>query len=205
MKFVRRASLAVVCLTMLGGVALRGEEKAGQYSYVGSNKCKKCHIKQYKSWEKTKMAQSIEALKPNARTDRKAEAEPPLDPAKDYTTDPECLRCHTVGFGEAGGFALAEGKLPDEKTLEALGRVGCESCHGPGSEYIKVFEEIQKSKRKYKAEELHAIGLREMGPDACTSCHSKDSPFVAEDFVFDYEEQKDKDTHEHLPLKQREG
>ena len=40
--------------------------------------------------------------------------------------DPECIVCHTVGFGYVSGFK-------SEKETPKLENVGCESCHGPGS------------------------------------------------------------------------
>jgi hypothetical protein len=40
--------------------------------------------------------------------------------------DPECVVCHTVGFGYNTGYKNAS-KTPH------LSHVGCESCHGPGS------------------------------------------------------------------------
>ncbi len=41
-------------------------------------------------------------------------------------TDPECLGCHTTGFGLAGGFADT-----DPISMRKWGGVQCESCHGP--------------------------------------------------------------------------
>ena len=43
--------------------------------------------------------------------------------------DPECIVCHTVGFGYESGFFDAD------KTNQ-LRNVGCENCHGPGGEHI---------------------------------------------------------------------
>ena len=40
--------------------------------------------------------------------------------------DPECIVCHTVGFGHETGFRTAE-KTPKLKDL------GCEACHGPST------------------------------------------------------------------------
>jgi hypothetical protein len=40
--------------------------------------------------------------------------------------DPECLECHTTGFGKPGGFADT-----DENAMRTYGGVQCESCHGP--------------------------------------------------------------------------
>ncbi len=172
-------------------------------TYVGNKTCKKCHIKQHKSWEKTKMGQSFEVLKPGQRADKKPAAK--LDPDKDYTTDETCLKCHTVGFGTESGYKIPP---PDDKKAQRRAKkmmgVGCESCHGPGSEYSKLHKEIQDNKRKYKQEEMYAAGMAKISPEVCAACHNPESPFVGEDHVFDFEKRKDEGTHEHFPLQYRE-
>lgn len=40
--------------------------------------------------------------------------------------NPECVGCHSTGFGEPGGFAAV-----DKRTLQTWGNVQCEACHGP--------------------------------------------------------------------------
>jgi len=187
-------------LTMSTLPALGEETK---YSYVGTNKCKKCHLAEYKSWQKTKMGQAFDTLKPGTAADVKKKHN--LDPEKDYSTDEKCLACHTTGYGHEGGYVIPD---PEDKKAvrkaKKLANAGCESCHGPGSEYIKIFEDIFKTKRKYKVEELHAAGLQKMNADACTSCHNEQGPTVDPDYVFDFEKMINEDTHERKPLKQRE-
>lgn len=124
---------------------------------------------------------------------------------KDYTKDDSCLPCHTTGFGQEGGYAIPDPENKKAvKQAKKLQDVGCESCHGPGSEYIKVFKEIFTSKRKYKVEELYAVGLTKIGESTCTSCHNETSPTIVPGESFDYEKRKNEGTHEHHPLKQRE-
>ncbi len=191
---------------ILAGGAAAAALNAGEetkFTYVGSKACKKCHIKQYKSWKKTKMAKGLEILKPGQAKEAKEKYK--LDPAKDYSTDKSCLKCHTTGYGEPGGYAIPDPKDADAvKKAKNLEGVGCESCHGPGSAYAKVFKEIQKSKREYKQEELYKVGLKKMGKESCVNCHNDKSPTYDKSKPFDYEKQKDADTHEHLPLKLQE-
>ena len=85
--------------------------------YVGSEKCKKCHESAYEVWKKSTHSHAYQTL-----VDAK---EPSL---RHY--DPECIVCHTVGFGYQSGFSTFE-KTPN------LTNVGCESCHGPSSEHVK--------------------------------------------------------------------
>ena len=187
----------ITALTTSASVPAFGDN----YQYVGSKKCKKCHIKEHKSWEEGKKGKAFEALKPGQATEAKTKAK--LDPAKDYTKDATCVACHTTGFGKPGGYAMpAEGA--DEKTLkelESLQGVGCESCHGPGSEYIKVFEDIKKSGRKYKTAELNAVGMLKLEASMCTGCHNEKSPTNK---AFDFEKQEKEGAHEHQPLTQHE-
>lgn len=186
------------------GAALPTFAGEGGYTYVGSNACKKCHIKEHKSWAESKMGKAFEILKPGVSKEAKEKFK--LDPAKDYTKDATCLKCHTTGFGKEGGYAIpADG---DEKAKKAAAKhegVGCESCHGPGSEYIKVFEEITKAKRKYKVEELYKVGLTKIEESTCTACHNKESPTIDPAKPFDFAKQKEEGLHERVPLKDREG
>jgi hypothetical protein len=48
------------------------------------------------------------------------------------SSNAECLQCHTTAYGKAGGFP----ENGSAKSHPDLGRVGCEDCHGPGSEHI---------------------------------------------------------------------
>jgi len=178
-----------------------GGGASSEFAYVGHNKCKKCHIKEFKSWESTKMANAIETLKPGIDVEMKKKHG--LDPDKDYSTDAKCLKCHTTGFGHEGGYQIpAPGDATAEKQAKNLAGVGCEACHGPGSKYLELFEEIFKSKRQYKVTELYALGLQKIGPDACTGCHNEESPTFE---GFDYEKLVNQpgQIHEHVPMKQR--
>ncbi len=182
--------------------AVGGEESA--YTYVGSKKCKKCHLKQYRSWAETRMAKAFHILEPGNNKEAKEKFK--LDVDKNYTLDKSepCLKCHTVGYGKPGGYAI-----PDPTDKKAVRRakklegVGCECCHGPGSAYVKVFDEILKSKRKYKVQELYDVGLIKISEVVCTACHNEESPSVNPGDIFDYEKRKDDGIHEHFPLKQR--
>lgn len=81
--------------------------------YMGTKKCRGCHLNEHKTWKKSKHSKTFEALE---------------GPEK---KDPDCLKCHTTGFGLPGGFV-------SEEETPKLKNTGCESCHGPGSEHINA-------------------------------------------------------------------
>jgi hypothetical protein len=87
-------------------------------AYVGSAACKKCHGDVYKIWEQSPHARAYETLE-KARN-------PSL---RQY--DSECIGCHVTGWGYRGGFT-------DEVKTRPLVNNGCENCHGPGSEHIRM-------------------------------------------------------------------
>ncbi len=179
--------------------ALGGEEAA----YVGSKKCKKCHMKQSKSWKIGKKAKALEVLLPGKATEVKAKFS--LDSSTDYSMDEKCLACHTTGYGHEGGYFMPD--PADEKAVKKakkLAGVGCESCHGPGGEYVKQHKEIMDSKRTYKAEEMYVAGLRKIDEAVCTGCHNENSATYDPANPFDFEKMKEQGGHEHFPLKQRE-
>lgn len=85
----------------------------------GFTACRRCHLREYRSWQRTPHANALEVLPEENRT------------------DPACLRCHTTGYGTESGFTSVE-------ATPRLAGVGCEVCHGPGSVYKD--EEIMKSR-----------------------------------------------------------
>lgn len=174
-----------------------------KYEYVGSSKCKMCHLSEHKSWKKTAMGRAFTTLKPGKAVEAKEKHG--LDPNKDYTTDETCLACHTTGYGHPGGYAIPA--ADDKKAARAakkLRDVGCEACHGPGSEYIKVFKDIFRTKRKYKVAELYAVGLTKIDAATCTTCHNENNPTYDPADPFDFEKAVDTETHDRKELKQRE-
>jgi len=190
---VKKIPSSSLLLIAVGFVVLfSASASAGEYAYVGAKKCKACHLKQYKSWEATTMAKTFDVLKPGERAEAKTKAG--LDPATDYTKDVTCLPCHTTGYGEEGGFV-------DIETTPTLAGVGCEMCHGAGKGYLADGLMTLKNK-SYKKSELVAVGMVDMVSESqCTSCHNADSPFVGDDYVFDFEANKATGTHEHFPMK----
>lgn len=187
----RNTSLILVgMITVLAATAAVRAD--GEHEFIGSAKCKKCHLKQYKSWETTTMATAFDALKPGERAEAKTAHG--LDPAKDYTTDAGCVKCHVTGFGMAGGFV-------DVETTPDLVGVGCESCHGAGGTYTQEHLMSLKNKEYKKADVVAAGMVAEVSAEQCVSCHNENATGAEPGFVFDFEANKDKGTHEHVPLK----
>lgn len=171
-------------------------------AYIGLKACKMCHIKQWKSWKKTKMAQAFETLKPTVRAEAKTRLK--LDPQKDYTKDAKCLGCHTTGFGLPGGYKIAkQGDAKAVKRAKDNEGVTCEACHGPGSKFKAFHKETLSKKRQYTQDELYQLGQHKIDAKACTTCHNRRNPTVGADYHFDYEKYKAEDTHENVPLKYR--
>ncbi len=193
MKAILKA--AIMTILIVPGLVLPAQEKtdASTYAYIGTKKCKKCHIKQFKSWKETNMAKAFELLKPGVRADKKTAAG--LDAKKDYTSDLECLPCHTTGYGKAGGFESVE------KTPQLLG-VSCEMCHGAGSEYTKP-EHMSLKNKNYKLAGILKVGLISpvTGATCVEVCHNEKSPFFNKDEPFDFEKRKYEGTHDNFPFK----
>lgn len=179
-------TILIAAVALLAAVPASAEEHA----FVGSKNCKKCHIKQFKSWEETKMASAYETLKPGV--DVEAKAEMGLSADEDYTQNAECVACHVTGYGKEGGF-VSEEETPD------LAGVGCEMCHGAGGTYTQDGYMTLKNK-EYKLSELVAVGLVEkVGEAQCVQCHNENVPI--EGYTFDFEAKKAEGTHENFPLK----
>ncbi len=171
-------------------------------AYVGVKSCKKCHLKQYKTWKTTKMAKTFDVLEPGVRAEAKTKLK--FDPQKDYTKDTTCLECHTSGFGMPGGYKIPEaGDSKAARRAKDNAGVTCEGCHGPGSKYKAIHKKATTKKRKYTLEELYQAGQYEVNVKTCTTCHNRRNPTAGLGYHFDYEKYKAEDTHENFPLKYR--
>ena len=116
--------------------------------YVGSKYCKLCHDYEYDKWMTSKQV-IIPGLSKQASPDsRHAGAFATLEKVgSEY--DPECVVCHVVGMQYQTGY-VSPAKTPEMKD------VGCENCHGPGSEHVRSLGAIESS-----------------GPiSTCSDCHT---------------------------------
>jgi len=106
--------------------------------YLGEKTCRRCHEAEYEKIKDNPHAHAFQTL---------------VDQQRDAT--PECLTCHVVGLGQAGGF-ISRQSTPD------LVNVQCENCHGMGTK--------------------HPDGSNPVGPDACMRCHTREQ---SPDFDYD--------------------
>ena len=103
--------------------------------YVGSQSCQSCHEYEYAKWSDKAHAHAYQTLERIG---------------SQY--DPECVICHVVGGEYEGGFV-------SEVETGHLKNVGCENCHGPGSEHVKTLGEAKTDYPKLD----------------CTDCHTPDN------------------------------
>ncbi len=187
---ITKTLAAVLGLSFLGALAV-APLQAQEHEFIGTKNCKKCHIKEWRSWDKTKMSKAYDILLPGERAEAKTEHG--LDPDKDYTKDEKCLRCHTTGYGKPGGFVSLE------KTPELVG-IGCEVCHGAGGTYTREDLMSNENKEYARADVVAAGMIHPIGAEVCESCHNSDNP-TAPDEPFDFAKRKEDGTHEIYPLK----
>jgi len=185
----------LLALAVGAAVALRTPREHGESSgYVGPDRCAKCHPEEHESWAETRMARSFDVLRPGQAVKEKVTAG--LDPGRDYTRDPKCLACHTTGYGRVGGFVSIE-KTP------SLAGVTCEACHGGGGQYVDTV--MGPERPTFELAEAREKGLRyPPTQEVCRVCHNPQSPFVGEDYRFDFEERVGQGTHRHIKLKYEE-
>ena len=148
--------------------------------YVGNQGCK-CHKPEMDEWEKSPHGKAFEMLvaKNRSRDENKAMRDAKLDIKKDYDKDEKCLPCHTVGYGKPGGYE-------DDKSAKDLVGVGCEMCHGPGSEYRNLHKEKEETFTRAEAKAKIVSLLNPLKVNAYQAfIESKNSPFDLVCFSFE--------------------
>lgn len=139
-------------------------------AFVGHQECGVCHRDQTADWEKSSHARAFELLKPGKRGSAKQRAK--LDPDRDYSTDPYCIKCHVTGYEKPSGYV-------DPATTPELAGIGCEMCHGAGKEYVKLHK---NNTGQFTEDAAKAAGQTygSQDPAVCERCHgeSAGSPFT---------------------------
>jgi YVTN family beta-propeller protein len=135
--------------------------------YMGSVACGKCHKGpmmgyQYSRWRMSAHARAYAVLANASAQDVAKKMGVTENPQK----SPACLKCHSTAGNAEPGTAL-DSYSPAEG-------VGCEACHGPGSEYSP--QAVMMDKRA-----AMASGLRMVTPESCMPCHAqnREKPFDA--------------------------
>ena len=132
-----------------------------RHNYVGVDLCKLCHKKkelgdQYDVWTNTHHSKAFYTLGTPEAKEVAIKAG-----VKDPQQSNKCLRCHSTAY------AFTEGKVAEDLLVED--GVQCESCHGPGEEYmyVEVMENIEDAK---------VMGLVMPTEEVCRKCHNPESP-----------------------------
>lgn len=163
--------LLLFLLLIAGSGNVRAEEPEVRMPdkpfYTGSEMCGgRCHDPWYQAWKATPHASTYELLKPGVRSTFKRRSR--LNPNADYTVNPNCLRCHTTGYGQKGGFM--PGKTLIGKWSPNLEEVGCEMCHTVrGGAQAKVI--MKRTAGSFKRPDIERWGQRYDYENVCHRCH----------------------------------
>jgi hypothetical protein len=130
--------IIIACLSVAVQSRISGafaKEAKEEPHYVGMEKCKECHPEDVKTYSEWKYSRNFRILEMRGKEH-----------------DPECVPCHTTGYGKPGGFVSVD-ETPHMKNVQ------CEACHGPASLHVKAptVEEHQRTLSIPK--------------NICTTCH----------------------------------
>ncbi|MEA3213839.1 MAG: hypothetical protein QOE70_6896 [Chthoniobacter sp.] len=164
---VRRTKLAIDDPATLQQDMVPGVKSAA--TFAGSQSCLACHPTAAKVWGASSHADAWRTL-----IARKAEA------------DPNCIACHSVGFGTPSGYRR-------EQKDDRLVNVGCESCHGPGSQHVE----------QRRASGEVTAHFRPVGAGDCRKCHHGEfsRPFDYEKFWPVVQHGKERPPPKNLPAR----
>lgn len=117
------------------------EGPAAARKYLTSASCKDCHQEAFRVWANSPHATAMQTL---------------VKATQDF--NPECVKCHTTGFGTPEGFQTA-------RITPSLMNVQCEACHGTGA--VHVLDAARPYGR--------------VAPRVCYTCHTREN---SPDFSF---------------------
>ncbi len=117
--------------------------------YIGSDACMECHQIASEIWQESLHSHAMETLADDLRDGAPA------------TQDPNCIQCHSVGFGFDSGFgSRTHSDSLRWDTLNGFAGVGCESCHGPGAKHSTT---------------ENVADIDRAGEHTCLQCHDSEN------------------------------
>ena len=127
------------------------------HSFVGAERCGKCHEKAFAKWKTTGHANGFESIRKGRRNIPR-------------NHDPECLACHVTGWHRQEVFRYESGYLNEMTSKHLLGNQ-CENCHGPGSRHIDLIEAGEEE----EAKKLMRVTKVQARDKLCYTCHDLDN------------------------------
>ena len=144
--------------------------KQKKHACVGSSTCGKCHAaesigNQYDLWLQSPHAKAAKTLRSEA-----AYAIAKKSSIKEPSEELKCLKCHSTGGGK-------NKKIINEG-------VGCEACHGPGSNYYEFIGHVDTVNRQSAYETAlkngmyPILGIKNIKKreKLCLRCHTSQRP-----------------------------
>lgn len=126
-----------------------GQESTAD-EFVGDARCRNCHPQAHAVTLASKHHRAYETL---------------VEKKSEY--DPECLSCHTVGYGLHSGFV-------DFAKTPHLAGVQCESCHGRGKEHAAQMTAATARPALFPAAARRST-LKPVTPASCIRCHDAEN------------------------------
>ena len=166
--------VSIACLFLLACSLLAHAQDANAgHEIIGAPNCKTCHKAktgdQWAIWTESAHARAFETLA-SAAAGKIAADRGIGDPQQAEA----CLACHTTRvFLGVDAVVSEKGKYADDEG------VGCEACHGPGSDYKPG--SVMKDPVAARAAGL----VMDRSEAACTRCHNETSPTFE---PFDFEQ-----------------
>lgn len=155
----------VMAIALTSVVSLAGEPT---HDYVGVQVCAMCHRtpkngEQFQKWQASKHSQAYKTLLTPA-AQKIAEAKGIKGSPADAK---ECLQCHETAY-DAPASQLGP-RFNKEDGVQ------CETCHGPGKDYMKM--NIMKNEKEAVANGLTLLSVKDGSAEKfCVTCHNKKSP-----------------------------
>lgn len=120
--------------SLYGNMVVRRRQEEADSPYAGAAICQTCHEEEYKIWANSGHSQAFATL----------------ERIKKHF-NPECIKCHVVGFQQKGFLS--------PKLTPLLMNVQCENCHG--------------ARKKHSQDPTHTTSILPASParTVCISCH----------------------------------